>query len=93
MKKKTAALLNSHARLRSAQRYGVALTKKLRRQLLQQIREQNAAKFLKRQSRTRTHWLITLGDKPAVVVYDKTRHTIVTVLPECCVPPAPPLSE
>ncbi len=78
--KKTAAILNLHAKRRAAERYGIVLNKHLRRQIVQSIR-QNKARLIERQSHTRTTWLVTVDDKPAVVIYDNHRHTIVTFLP------------
>jgi hypothetical protein len=82
-KKKTAAVLNLQAKRRAVERHGLDLTKHQRHRLIWDIRTGKAT-LLERCSNTRTKWLATLDNNRLVVVYDKQRHTIATVLPPGC---------
>jgi hypothetical protein len=67
------------------QRFGVRLTKELRRRLIRDIQTAKA-RFLSRSTGRRTVWAVKLeteeGEKEIAVIYDTRCHAIVTFLPE-----------
>lgn len=67
-----------HAERRAIERFGVLLD------IPQAVKDIQSGKatFVERQSLRCTVWKITQQDKEMVVVYDKNRKMIVTVLPE-----------
>lgn len=69
-----------HAKRRFVERAGVELTKALRRNLVASIRS-GKAEFVERQSHRVTLFRVPVGAEKRVVVYDKTRGEIVTLLP------------
>lgn len=75
----------AHAKRRALERFGIELTKDVRRTLVQAI-QKGEARFRARQSLRITHWIVEYQGKELPVVYDRQRHEIVTVLP------APPVS-
>ena len=79
LSKKTASQL--HARKRMLQRYGIWLSKKLRRKIIAEI-QAGKAKWLGRQSLRVTGWQVEVEGKSVQVLYDSKRHVLVTVLPE-----------
>jgi hypothetical protein len=72
--------LQAHARRRAKERYGLALTKKLRREIVERIRN-GSARFLGRQSLRVTGWEVGVEGKALTVLYDCRRKTLITVLP------------
>ena len=70
-----------HARRRFGERMGVTLTRKMHHDLVQRIREGKAT-FVERQSNRITLWRMNVKGESCVVVYDKARGNIVTVLDE-----------
>lgn len=79
-KKKTKEDLRLHAEKRAKERYP-ALNfsfKKIR----QAIQERRGARFLLKQSNSRTHWAVMVDGVEIPVVYDKTKKQVVTVLPQ-----------
>ena len=69
-----------HARERARQRYGIGLTKALRRELLQMIRSGQSLKALQL-THTRAAHLLEVRGTQIAVVYSKRVKDIVTVLP------------
>lgn len=69
-----------HAKKRAQERYGLNLTKEVRRNIRDKIRK-NDGKFLERQSRRVTLWEVEYDCVKYKVVYDKLRGEIVTFLP------------
>ena len=72
-----------HARKRALERHGVVLSKKLRRQLLQMIRS-NEAIETKQLTRRRTLHVLEIGGKRMTLIYSKSVRDIVTILPDNC---------
>ena len=72
-----------HSTLRAWQRYGVPITKELRTQIKDAIRNKaSGAIFVEKQSNRVSVWKVTIPDYPVmVVVYDTNRKEIVTFLP------------
>lgn len=66
-----------HSTIRALQRFGISLDHKKAIEAIQG----NTATFIERQSNRLTVWLIEQDSKRFPVVYDSTRKTIVTVLP------------
>jgi hypothetical protein len=79
--KKTPQVLNVHAKKRAEERYGVSLNKEARREIVQLI-QTNQAKFVGKQSNTRTLWQVNYQNQNFNVVYDKARSSMCTVLPK-----------
>jgi len=71
-----------HFQKRSLQRFGVVLGKAERKAIIDDIQGSNYfCIFIERQSNTRSKYLVKLdGVKPMIVIYDKTRKNLVTVL-------------
>lgn len=74
-----------HAQKRALERYGIELNKDRYMQLCKQVQE-NQGKYLGKQSLRLSVWRIetqnTAGEQiSSVVIYDKSRHRIVTFLP------------
>lgn len=78
-KAKTLRELESHFKLRIAQRYGISLGNRYA-ELNRQI-QQGRATFIARESGTRTHWRIMVDGRSVLVVYNKALGGIVTALP------------
>ena len=71
-----------HARSRAVHRYGIELTPVVLGEWLGQIQSDTpTARFLERQSHRITLWAVRHNGREVPVVYDKTRGTIVSVLP------------
>jgi hypothetical protein len=68
-----------HARQRFGERMGMTLTRRVHRELVARIREGKAT-FVERQSNRITLWRMDIRGESCVVVYDKDRKNIVTVL-------------
>jgi hypothetical protein len=68
----------AHARRRAAERFGICLTNESYRDLVRQI-QSNQAKFVEKQSNRVTLWEVDFAGKKAVAVYDKSRHTVITL--------------
>lgn len=73
----------AHARLRAQQRYGMALSKTLRRELLRMIRSGEAIQSA-RLTHTRTAHLLEHGGRRIAVIYSNTTKDLVTLLPPDC---------
>jgi hypothetical protein len=71
----------AHARQRAQERYNVALSKQLRRDMLTMIRSGQSVRKLKL-THTRTAHLLLIGGKRIAVIYSNSVKDIVTVLPE-----------
>lgn len=78
--KKTPKILNAHAKKRAEERYGLDLNKQARNEIVEMI-QTNQAKFVGKQSNTRTLWQVSYQEQNLNVVYDKARSTMCTVLP------------
>jgi hypothetical protein len=70
-----------HAKLRAAERYNLLLSSEDLKQIIKQI-QSNRAIFLERQSLRVTKWEVTVKDQTLCVIYDRERHSIVTILPQ-----------
>lgn len=81
--KKTANDLSRHAVMRAQQRYGLTLYEADLAKIVSDIKGKKS-KFIKKQSNTRSWHLVVLGEQELLVVYDKVRSAILTVLPEEC---------
>src|SRR6267154_2757729 len=79
MTKKTGQQI--HARNRMWQRYGIWLTKKSRRELINLIR-QRKARFLGQQSNRVEGWEVVFQGRKIKVLFDTFRGCLITVLPE-----------
>lgn len=69
-----------HARLRAAERFGVGLTNQVHRDLVQEIQARKA-QFVYKHSNRVTVWELEFAGQQAVVAYDKSRKTVVTLIP------------
>ena len=69
-----------HARRRAYERYGLTLTKKKRLRAIADI-QAGRATLVEKQSLARSVWQVQIDNRPVTVVYDRTRKTLVTVLP------------
>jgi hypothetical protein len=70
-----------HAKRRAFERYSLWLGSVDMQDMIAQIQGGRAV-FIERQSRRVTLWVVEAQGKHVPVVYDKSRKTIVTVLPE-----------
>lgn len=70
----------AHARRRSAQRFGVLLTNEAEREIVEKIRSGRAT-FIEKQSHRVSLFGVIYAGKETVVVYDKSRGTVVTLMP------------
>lgn len=72
---------NIHAKKRFEERYGLKYTRKLRASFIRQIQEDKAG-FIRRDSLTRTVWMVEADDGQCIkVVYNSNTKNIVTALP------------
>lgn len=79
---KTPKILNSHAKRRAEERYGIDLNKQARREIIKMIQtEADQAQFISRESNSRSLWQVTYNNQPLNIVYDKARSALATVLP------------
>lgn len=76
--KKTADVLFHHAQKRALQRYDLELSRHEYDRMISAIRNHHDVNFLKRESYSRTHWLVF--DK-YIVVYNNVAKGIATFLP------------
>ncbi|MFA5195843.1 MAG: hypothetical protein WC401_08620 [Bacteroidales bacterium] len=74
-----------HARQRAIQRYGVNISNKKRKEIINMIHS-GVGKFVRRRSVRVTEWEIPLGGEIFRVLYDKIRKDVVTFLPPKAVP-------
>lgn len=76
--KKTSRICAEHFKTRCCQRLGVVLDQ----DELKRMMQDGKLKFLRKQSNTKTHWLMKVPStgKNVVLVYDKPRKVFVTVL-------------
>lgn len=65
---------------RLAERYGVTLAQGEYEALCAAVRN-NKARFLERESLTRTHWILPIHGQDVHVVYEKNTHSLATALP------------
>ena len=70
----------AHGRRRSIERYGVGLTKIAEREIIEKI-QNGKATFLEKESNRISLFGVKYAGEETVVVYDKTRGTIVTLMP------------
>ncbi len=70
----------AHARRRAAERFGVHLTREAEQEILDKIRSGKATFIRKESNRVSLFGVIFTG-KETVVVYDRSRKTIVTLMP------------
>jgi len=75
-----------HARQQARDRYGLHLTTDDLEDISWCIRMGERVQFVKRQSARITHHLVNWGGCTLPVVYDKSRHTVVTFLPPSVLP-------
>lgn len=69
-----------HARKRAAERFGVHLTHEAEREILDKITNGKAT-FIKKESNRVSLFGVIFAGKETVVVYDRARKTIVTLMP------------
>jgi hypothetical protein len=73
--------LRLHVKKRSSERIGSMLSKTEQKSIVAQIKGCQNASFVRRLSNSRTEWQIFWDGKVFPVVYDTTRHALITVLP------------
>lgn len=73
--------LKSHSARRLEERYGFENGVETAEKITQSIRNYEA-KFLWRESKSRTHWLVEVDGRNVIAVYNKNVKFICTVLPE-----------
>jgi hypothetical protein len=71
-----------HAKRRFMERLGVDLKRDVESEIVSRIQRRKRARFVDRQSGRVTIWDVEMKGKWVRVVYDSSRHSIVTVLPE-----------
>jgi len=82
-KPKSTDVLYWHTYSRIRARYGIILTQELYQKFCSAIKRQKPdAKFLFKQSCSRSIWTINFAEQVIPVVYDRKRRCIVTVLPK-----------
>ena len=69
-----------HAVRRAAERFGVVLSTEAYDALVRQI-QAGQARFLFKESTRLSHFALVIGGVEVRAVYDRMRHTVVTVLP------------
>lgn len=69
-----------HARRRAAERFGVHLTNEAEREILDKITSGKAT-FIRKESHRVSVFGVIFAGKETVVVYDRERKTIVTLMP------------
>jgi hypothetical protein len=69
-----------HARRRAAERFDVFLTKEAEREIIEKI-QSGRATFIKKESNRISLFGVIFAGKETVVVYDRSRKTIVTLMP------------
>jgi hypothetical protein len=74
-----AAAQKRHAKRRALERHG--LSDVSLKKIVADI-QRGKAQFVERQSLRVTKWLVTVGGKQVLVVYDNKSHTVATFLPE-----------
>lgn len=80
---KTPRDLRKHAIRRAKERYNISFSNEDIRVFSKLIQKQDqSVKFICKQSNRISHWQINYNEQILYVVYDKTRHTIVTFLPK-----------
>ncbi len=77
--KSKAEAQRAHARRRSIERYGVGLTKAAEREIIEKI-QSGKATFLEKESNRISIFGVRYAGEETVVVYDKTRGTVVTLM-------------
>ena len=79
---KTKAIQEAHAKVRAEQHYGISLNNEDRRNIVKMIQgDGEGAQFVGRTSNRASLWKVDYNDVSMNVVYDKTRHSINTILP------------
>lgn len=68
-----------HAKRRASERFGLSLNRHQYRDLVRLI-QGGKAEFIGRESLRLSHWLVTWEEKQMHVVYDSSRHTVVTLM-------------
>lgn len=81
---KTRERLFKHTRRRALERYGFVLNAESYREMVNFI-QTNQAKFIHRESRNRTHWIIDYQCHKFICVYNKELNCIATILPESAI--------
>jgi hypothetical protein len=71
---------HEHTRERGFERYNMEFSRKVERDIYEQITTQQAI-FLHKLSLRASVWLVTTNGQFATIVYDKKRRVIATVLP------------
>lgn len=82
--KKTAEMLNVHAKRRAKERHGLEVDKELLQKLLKQIRYERHDILIGKQSQSRHMWAVQIGLEWYPVVYNTRLNTIATFLPKYC---------
>jgi hypothetical protein len=82
---------NAHARKRAEERFGIQLTKTVRREILAQIHS-GKARLIIRHSWSRATFGVKVGDQEIPVIYNKSTKAIVTVLPPEELTPKPSIA-
>jgi len=82
-KKKKAQAMKEHARKRAMERYGMELTEPLYNEFCNWIKTGDPrAVFLEKQSLRVSLWAFRHKEQWLPIIYDKVRHTLVSVLPQ-----------
>lgn len=77
----------AHARRRANERYGIHLGQHQYDEMCRMIRHNEKCKFLDKQSNRVSLFALNYEGEWLPVVYDKQRHTVVTVLPPAALEP------
>lgn len=80
--KRKVVALRLHTRKRARQRYGLHLVREDLDQIVGQIQRQEHAWWVYDESNRKSHWLVEYDGHLLPMVYDKGRHTVITVLPQ-----------
>lgn len=81
MTKKKKASQEEHFKRRMRERFGISISRKRYDELVGLIKS-NKATLLEKQSLRVNKYKITIDSKDYIVIYDKNRKTLVTVLPQ-----------
>jgi hypothetical protein len=74
----------THFKKRALQRYGINICSSTYTKIIKAIKRisnEIDVKYLMKQSNTRVVYKITISGKDIIVIYDKSRHELVTALP------------
>lgn len=84
-KKNKTAAIKAHFKTRMSERFGFEITQQEIDQIISAIQKQKpTAHFVKKQSHSRTVYMMAVRGKKIRIVYDKLRHQPVTAIPIMC---------